>query len=85
MATSPIASYMRVLEGDEDWIEALNARIARVDLDALGDRCMQVHVDKARSLGTSDVGIPEGVPTPKICHSATTAWRGASYLGLGAL
>jgi alkylhydroperoxidase/carboxymuconolactone decarboxylase family protein YurZ len=47
------------------------------------DGCIQVHEDKSRALGTTDEEVLEVVQIFEICHSITTAWEGARFLGLG--
>lgn len=46
------------------------------------DGCIQVHEDKARSLGASQDEILEIVQILEVCDSVTTAWEGSTLLGL---
>jgi alkylhydroperoxidase/carboxymuconolactone decarboxylase family protein YurZ len=50
--------------------------------DNCNDGCIQVHEDKARSLGATQDEILEVVQILEVCDSITTAWEGTTVLDL---
>jgi alkylhydroperoxidase/carboxymuconolactone decarboxylase family protein YurZ len=103
-----IANGWRVYSADGDWLRlylqrsdanrkaprSLDERLVQLLSMAItlrnhrysnnaNDGCIQVHEDKSRALGTTEAEVLEVVQIFEICDSVTTAWEGATILGLG--
>jgi hypothetical protein len=94
MATTPIADYLRLVEGDADRTAALTSRVDRLEVGVLRPKMRELYVtrylvahhpegarwhqERARPDGATVVQVLE------VCHSVTAAWQGAQCLELGA-